>query len=145
MIMRRLSLSFAAAVALIWTATPQSLAAPGDTDAFRAGTDLGALYLSEHIQRMRVMLFLQECGEDDMADAVSAELPNSVDYTLQKLSDSALSKAEAESAAQIARAYLLGYEIGVRAEFRAEKDKAQVTRRCDFARDLAVRKFGAGG
>jgi hypothetical protein len=122
-----------------------SRAAPGDSDAYRAGTDIGALYLSEHMARLKITLLLRECGEEAMSHAVGDDLPNTADYARQKLSASELTPEEIDAASQITRAYVLGYEVGVRVEFRREKDQAQVERLCAGTKDFAVQNLGGGG
>jgi hypothetical protein len=84
-------------------------------DAYRVGTDIGMLYLSQHSARLRITLLLQECNAQDIASLVAAGLPNSVDFYFQNAPP--LSSASATFAAQIARGYVLGYEAGVRTEF----------------------------
>lgn len=112
-------------------------AAPGDSDAYRAGTDIGALYLSQHIVRMKAMLLLRECGEHELSDAVAAGLPNAIDYAQGKLSESTLAAVDIEAAAQIAKAYLVGYEVGIRTEYRGERDKALAAQKCAAVKALA--------
>lgn len=73
------------------------------------------LYLSQHSERLRITLLLQECNVQHIASLVAAGLPNSVDFYFQNAPP--LSSSSATFAAQIARGYVLGYEAGVRTEF----------------------------
>ena len=41
-------------------------------DAYRVGTDIGMLYLSQHSARLRITLLLQECNVQDIASLVAA-------------------------------------------------------------------------
>ena len=122
-----------------------SCAAPGDSDAYRAGTDIGALYLSEHMARLKVTLLLRECGEDALSHTVGDELPNTADYAREKLSASELWPEDIDAASQIARAYVLGYEVGVRVEFRRNRIRRRCVRLCANAKEFAVENFGGGG
>jgi hypothetical protein len=143
--MRKPSMLVLALVAGILPGFHVSWAAPGDSDAYRAGTDIGALYLSEHMARLKVTLLLRECGEDALSHTVGDVLPNTADYAREKLSASELSPEDIDAASQIARAYVLGYEVGVRVEFRREQDEAQLRSLCSKTKEFAVQNFGGDG
>lgn len=70
-------------------AGPTSAASPNEI--YRVGTDIGAAYLYEHTPRLRVTLLLQNCGETELVEKIAKGLPNSVNYTLEQLSQSAAS------------------------------------------------------
>ena len=126
--LRRLLLTVAFTSAQLHPASSQ------EADAIYArGTDIGAEYINEHAPRLWLSLRLQECGERETSNEVGRGLPNTVQYAVAK--QGLPNDADAIFVAQVTRAYVLGYEIGVRLEFRrlsdAEKNKA-----CDELRDL---------
>jgi hypothetical protein len=84
------------------------------------GTDIGALYLTQHSEILRLTLILQECSLHEQAAISGRILPNSVAYSLDQLRTSSLEVSEALTVAQVARAYLLGFEVGVRLSFQRE-------------------------
>ncbi len=88
-------------------------------DIYKRGSDIGASFLAEHASRLWLALTLEECGERDLAVRVAKSLPKSQQYALAKQE---LTAPGAEMIAQIARAYVVGYETGVRTEFRRMDD-----------------------
>jgi len=120
----------------------QSNAASSD-ELYEVGTDIGANYLSEHIARLRITLLLRDCGENDLSDQVAKGLPKSIVYALTKMAgapasqDVKMTVPQKMTVAQIARAYLLGYEIGVRTEFQRQTDNALINYTCIAARTAA--------
>ena len=110
-----LALCLLAQPAVAQTSKPSLKEMQQSNDAYRVGTDIGMLYLSQHSARLRITLLLQECNVQDIASLVAAGLPNSVDFYFQNAPP--LPSSSATFAAQIARGYVLGYEAGVRTEF----------------------------
>lgn len=86
--------------------------------SYNIGTDIGAMYLAENTPRLRVTLLLQECGSKGLADALGQQLPASFNYFYTKYERGTLPDDIIVVAAQITNAYVLGYEVGVRTEFR---------------------------
>jgi len=60
--------------------SPTQLEIQKADDAYRVGTDIGAMYIAENTPRLRITLLLQECGARDLASALAIQLPNSIEY-----------------------------------------------------------------
>lgn len=105
------------AFAAIATSTLLPTAAHAQDTLYAMGTDIGAKYLSEHGVDLLLSLKLQECGDEAASSKAGRNLPNTVRYAL---SEQGKAEKDADNVAllvaQITRAYVLGYEIGVRTE-----------------------------
>lgn len=113
--MRRWLLALVLAVGL----SPGAEAAGETDDMYKRGSDIGASFLAEYASRLWLALTLEECGERELATRVAKSLPKSQQYALAKQE---LTAPGAEIVAQVARAYVVGYETGVRTEFRRQDD-----------------------
>ena len=106
--------------ASILLASSHGAAAQSADQIYDVGTNVGAEYLSKYMGRLRITLLLTECKFGELANEVVKELPNSVVYFLTTQSRLNWSEAVKRAAAQVTRGYVLGYEVGVRTEFRRE-------------------------
>jgi hypothetical protein len=113
--------------------TASQASAQNADEIYEHGTDIGMLYLSEHIGRLRVTLVLQECGFGELASSVGAQLPLTVQFFMEKTNASNWDPAASSSAAQVTRGYVLGYETGVRTEFRREQSDERRHMACSIA------------
>lgn len=123
---RRLSALCALVIATCLWASSDAIAQSDSAEAgYRAGTDSGMRYLAAFGTPLRLTLLLQECGQDALASRVANSLPNSVRWFLDSSGSQHLSAPAREVAAQVTRAYILGYEAGVRLEFRSSASQNQ--------------------
>ena len=108
-------------------------AAQSAEDLYQHGTDIGMLYLSEQAGRLRVTLLLQERGFGELASTVGAPLPDAVQFFMEKHGAATWEAPALAVAAQITRSYLLGYEAGVRTEFRRQPSDERRRATCSIA------------
>jgi hypothetical protein len=113
--------------------THNQASAQNTDELYEHGTEIGMLYLAEHSGRLRVTLVLQECGFGELASSVGAKLPLPVQFFMEKTNASNWDPAASSSAAQVTRGYVLGYETGVRSEFRREQSDERRHMTCSIA------------
>lgn len=101
------------------TATMASAQTSFPDEVYRLGTDAGMRYISLHTARLRVTVVLEQCELPKLASTVSEGLPNSLEFFMRSSEANQLSNADAMYAAQVARAYILGFESAMRTEFEA--------------------------
>jgi len=102
-------------------------------DIYRVGTDVGAAYLAQHMGMLRVTLLLQECRFNELANGVGHRLPDTQEHFLSVHGQKSWSESAISDAAQVSRAYVLGYEVGVRTEFHREMSPERVRSTCALA------------
>jgi hypothetical protein len=100
--------------------------------SYRIGVGMGERYLSLFSDTLRVTLLLQECQFNDLAAELAKQFPNSVKYFHANIGQM-LSEIDRPYGAQVTRAYVLGYEIGVRTEFQREQSDEIKKRTCSLA------------
>jgi hypothetical protein len=94
------------------------------TRGYEIGTDIGAMYLSEHGEKLRTILLLQECGASKRILASLGAVAASFDYFYAHYEkDEAIPEDMVILLAQVTNSYALGYQVGVRAEFRNLSDQ----------------------
>lgn len=108
-------------------------------DAYRVGTNAGMRYLTEHRERLWVVLLLQECELVGLASAAGGDLPNSVDYFFADREAASVPPSDRAFAAQATRAYLLGFETATRFDLRQRIEELGETAVCAHAARLADR------
>ena len=83
-------------------------------ELYEAGANAGARYLSEYMGLMRLHALFTECDHPDAASAIDKMFPDSFAYALGTSAATNFTNEQKQTVAQIARAYVLGYEIGIR-------------------------------
>lgn len=95
-------------------------AAQSPDEIYEIGTNVGVEYLSEYSGRLRINLILMECNFTELASEIGRGLPNTVEFFMNRRGGLTWPMEAMSLASQVMRAYVLGYETGVRTEFERE-------------------------